>query len=585
MKNTFKKNNTEILASSSCRGFFWKKKEINKLFSHSLIEKYELNELTANILSTRDINEEKYEDFVNPKIKNLLPNPSNIIDLDKATDIIFAYILKKKKVGIIGDYDVDGISSTALFCKFFDILEHPYEIYIPDRIKEGYGPNVNALIELSKRNCDLIITLDCGTTATESINYIIDKGIMVIVVDHHQQAGEIPKCPIINPNRVDDTSGLNNLAAVGVTFLLLVSINRKLNESNLVKNNKEINLINLLDLVALGTICDVVPLDLLNRTFVTQGLKIFNEMKNIGLRVLCSYLNLTNRIDEYHVGFVIGPKINACGRIGKALRGVELLLSKDSTNAEVISDELNNLNLQRQKIERNVENQALNMINDKDKIICVSGVNWHPGVLGIVASKLTERFMKPTIVISKNNNLCSGSARSVGNFNIGEFISRAFSDGILEGGGGHRMAGGLKIKSEKIELFQNYINSQEFNITLDINREFDEFIEINILNKNFYNSVNALAPFGMSNPKPKFCLQNCFVKFPRLVGNNHISCFLSDIYGNVVKAIAFRANDNEVGQNLFGNNGKLITVICSLSINSWEGKDEIQLIIEDVIIV
>ncbi len=584
MKNTFKKKNKEIFTSPSCKGYFWKKKEINKHFTYNLIKKYKLNELTANILSTRGINEEKYENFIQPKIKNLLPNPSKIKDLDKATEKILNNIFTKKKVGIIGDFDVDGISSTALLCSFFDALEHPYEIYIPDRIKEGYGPNINALLELSNKNCDLIITLDCGTTAHESINYIIEKGIKVIVVDHHQQADEIPKCLVINPNRIDDTSGLKNLAAVGVTFLLLVSINRKLNESDLRTKKKKVNLLNFLDFVALGTICDVVPLDLLNRTFVTQGLKILNEMKNIGLKSLCSYFNLTKRIDEYHVGFVIGPKINASGRIGKASRGVELLLSKDSRRADIISDELNKLNLQRQKIERKVENQALDMINDKDEIICVSGVEWHPGVLGIVASKLTEKFMKPSIVISENTNLCSGSARSVGNFNIGEFISRAFSDGILEGGGGHKMAGGLKIKSEKIPLFQNYINSKKFNITMDLNKKFEEFIEISFLNINFYESINKLAPFGVCNPKPKFCLQNCFVKFPRLVGNSHISCFLSDIYGNVVKAIAFRANDNEIGKYLFKNNGKLLTMICSININNWEGKDEIQLIIEDIIV-
>ena len=584
MKNTFKNRNKRNFKLSSCRGFVWKKKEINELFTSNLIKKFRLNQLTANIFSTRGISEEKYENFVKPKIKNLLPNPSIIKDLDKSTDVIFSSIIKKKKIGIIGDYDVDGISSTALLCKFFDFLDHPYEIYIPSRTKEGYGPNTNALLELSNKNCELIMTLDCGTTATESINYIVDRGMQVIVVDHHQQADDIPKCLIINPNRIDDTSGLKNLAAVGVTFLLLVSINRKLNETNLGPKNKKINLLNYLDLVALGTICDVVPLDLLNRTFVKQGLKILNEMKNVGLKSLCSYLNLSIPIDEYHVGFVIGPKINASGRIGNALRGVDLLLSKNSTKAEIISDELNNLNLQRQKIESNVENQALGMINDTDKIICVSGVNWHPGVLGIVASKLTERFLKPSIVISKNTNLCFGSARSIGDFNIGEFISKAFSDGILEGGGGHQMAGGLQIKSENIALFQKYINSKNHNITLNKIKEFDEFIEVSILNMNFYNSIKILSPFGRNNPKPKFCLKNCFVKFPKLVGNNHVSCFLSDIYGNIVKAIAFKAHDNELGQNLFENNGKLLVIICSLNKNIWDGREEIQLIIEDLIV-
>lgn len=467
---------------------------------------------------------------------------------------------------------------------FFKYLGISFEYHIPDRVKEGYGPNIAAIEKLFDNGCELIITLDCGTTSNKVIDFCFSRGIEVIVVDHHQQVDKLPNCLVVNPNRIDDNSKLNNLAAVGVTFLLLISINRYLKIKNFYKHLIEPNLIRYLDLVALGTVCDLVQLDILNRALVIQGIKVINETLNQGIKSLLSTSNLDNKVNEYHLGYIIGPKINAGGRIGNSLRGVELLLSDDISYSKFISNELSELNLKRQKIEKNVEDLATMKVDKTENIICVHSEGWHPGVIGIVASKLTDKFSKPSIVISENDQVCKGSARSIGDFNIGHLISEAYQKGILENGGGHKMAGGLSIQRSKLKEFKDFISKRTSKIKLVKRKYFDARVSLNIVDFSFYNQLKRLSPFGPKNPKPKFCFKKCFVKYPKLVGNNHISCFLSDIFGNVVKAIAFKAFDNNLGKILMDNNGKLITVIGMINENEWNGEINLQIQIEDILI-
>ena len=588
MKNKIKANMVNFTSNSvvreSVRGFIWLIKEINSSEVKKLSEKFSIDEFFANILVSREVNSENYKDFNEPKLKNILPNPSIIKDVDASTNLIVEFIIKGKKIGLFGDYDVDGASSTALFGSFFKNLDVPFEYHIPDRIKEGYGPNIQAIEKLFNNGCELIITLDCGTTSNKVIEHCLNKGIKIIVVDHHQQVNKLPNCLVVNPNRIDDNSKLNNLAAVGVTFLLLISVNRCLKLKNFYKNLCPPNLIKFLDLVALGTVCDIVQLDILNRALVIQGIKVINETLNLGIKSLLGSSNLNSSIDENHLGYIIGPKINAGGRVGNAKRGVELLLSHDSSYSKFISDELSDLNIKRQKIEKNVEDLATIKVDKTENIICVHSKGWHPGVIGIVASKLTNKFSKPSIVISENDEICKGSARSIGDFNIGNLISEAFQNGILESGGGHKMAGGLSIKQKKIIEFKDFIKKKTSKVELIKKKYFDAIISISIVDFSFYNQLKKLSPFGPKNRKPRFCFKKCFIKYPKLVGNNHVSCFLSDIYGNIVKAIAFNAYDNKIRKLLMDNNGKLLCIIGTVNENKWNGQLSIQIQIEDVLV-
>ena len=588
MKNKIKTNVNNFGLSSvvreSVKGFIWSIKEINSCEVEKLSKKFSIDEFFANILVSREVNSENYKDFNEPKLKNILPNPSSIKDVDDSTKLIVEFIIKGKKIGLFGDYDVDGASSTALFGSFFKNLGVPFEYHIPDRIKEGYGPNIQAIEKLFDNGCELIITLDCGTTSNKVIEHCLTKGIKIIVIDHHQQIDELPNCLVVNPNRIDDDSKLNNLAAVGVTFLLLVSVNRCLKLKNFYKNLSQPNLIKFLDLVALGTICDIVQLDILNRALVIQGIKVINETLNLGIKSLLSSSNLYSDIDEYHLGYIIGPKINAGGRVGNAKRGVELLLSNDISYSKFISDELSDLNIKRQKIEKNVEDLATIKVDKTENILCVHNEGWHPGVIGIVASRLTDKFSKPSIVISENDQICKGSARSIGDFNIGDLISEAVQNGILESGGGHKMAGGLSIQKSKIKEFKDFIKNKTSKIKLIKKKYFDAYITINIIDFSFYNKLQKLSPFGPKNRKPRFCFAKCFIKYPKLVGNNHVSCFLSDIYGNVVKAIAFKVFDNKIRKLLMDNNGKLLGIIGTVNENKWNGQLSIQIQIEDILV-
>ena len=585
-KNVFKKKNSDnsYLDKISGKGFFWTEKAFNRSDAKKLIDDHDVSMFLATILAGRGINNLNYRKFIDPKLKNSFPNPSLLKDLDRATDEIVNSILKKKKIGIFGDYDVDGATSTSLIGSFLRDLDSPFEYYIPDRIDEGYGPNINALRFLSNKKCELIILVDCGTTANEVIDLAVKEKMKVIIVDHHQQGNLLPKAlSTINPNRHDDKSELTNLSAVGVSFFLIVSVNRKLKKLSFYNKIREPNLFGYLDLVALGTVCDVVKLQGLNRTLVKQGLKVINKTRNIGILSLIESSRIEKEIDEYHLGYILGPRINAGGRVGKSSKGVELLLSENKSHAMIVADELSKFNTERQKIEQKVEELAKEKVSLDEDIICVHGSNWHQGVIGIVAGRLVERYSKPTIVISEDQTMCKGSARSFGNLDIGLLIKKAKEENIIENGGGHKMAAGLSIKLANIQLFKSFLEKYNFKKEKKKNRFFEIKLHLSNVNESLYENIKKLSPYGSGNSKPKFCFNNCFVKSPRLVGNNHISCSLSDIYGNSIRAIAFKAFDNGVGEILMESKGKLVNIIGQITMNTWNGNETIQIQIDDAI--
>ena len=569
----------------SVKGFNWIEKFAEKKKIEEIINNYSLNYFLAKAVVCRDIGLDSIKNFFDPKIKNIIPNPSSLLGIDNATKEIVSRIVNNKKIGFFGDFDVDGITSTAIFCLFFKELELQFDYYIPDRINEGYGPNTTAIEKLyNDSNCDLIVTLDCGITSSEVLNNAKKKGIDIIVVDHHKQSKELPDAvSIINPNQNNDNSKLYNLAAVGVTFMLLISVRRELLKINFFPKQKIPNLIEYLDLVALGTICDVVPQDIYNRSILTTGLKVFNQTKNKGIKSLINISGLEGKhIDEGHLGFFIGPRINAGGRLGDPNLGVELLLSDDEIRTSLLAEKLNDLNSKRKKIEKKIEIEAIDLVDEKDNIVCVHNMNWHPGVIGIVASRLVDRFLKPVIVISEDEQSCKGSCRSIGEFDIGEAVNLAYELGILKKGGGHKMAAGLTIKKERIDDFKTFLKSYKLD-KFNKNKYYDFQIRLSSINKKLYQDLKKLGPFGSRNPKPTILIKDCFFKFAKMVGNNHVSCLLSDMYGNTIKAISFKANENKLGRHLLKNNGKKHDVLGNLDSNYWNGESKLQIQIVDII--
>ena len=364
--------------------------------------------------------------------------------MEKTTSRIYQAINKKEKIGIFGDYDVDGASSTALLGNYFKIIKQNFEIYIPDRQSEGYGPSIKSFKKLINKKVNLIITVDCGTMSFKAIEYANSNNIDVIVLDHHQSEINLPKAfSVINPNRVDDNSKLNYLCAAGVCFMTLISINALLRKSNWFVENKinEPDLLNFLDLVSLGTICDVVPLVGLNRAIVKQGLKIFNLKKNLGLKTLIDICKIESKTSTYHLGYIIGPRINAGGRVGKCSHGANLLLNKNPRESFQLATELEMFNSERKKLEKDLLNAVLNTVskNINDPVLVLQGNNWHEGIIGIIASRIKEKFNKPTVIISINNDTGKASARSIIGFDIGAVILSALQNNLLIKGGGHKM--------------------------------------------------------------------------------------------------------------------------------------------------
>ena len=554
-------------------------------------ETFSLDEITSKLLSTRNIKKEEINSFLNPSIKNFLPNPNSLIDMEKSTLRTVKAIINEEKIGIFGDYDVDGASSTALLGNYFNELNLNYEIYIPDRKKEGYGPTIKSFKELIRKKVKLIFTVDCGTLSFEAINFAKENGIDVIVLDHHQSEIKLPKAfAIINPNRLDDKSNLQYLCAAGVSYMFLVSLNRELRSKNWFNkiNINEPNLINYLDLVSLGTVCDVVPLVGLNRAIVKQGLKIIKSKKNLGLKTLLDICKIESNPSIYHLGYLLGPRINAGGRVGKCSHGANLLLNKDPKNSFKLASELDQYNKERQLLEKDLLQKILNETKDysDDPVLILSGSNWHEGIIGIVAARLKDKFNKPVIIISLDGNTGKASARSIVGFDIGSVIIAATQENILLKGGGHKMAGGFSIKVENIEKLKDFVFRKFKKINMDLAAErpllLDSIISSSAVNLEFFKKVAILSPFGSGNPEPKFIIEDVKTINGKIVGEKHVKSVLIGGDGAIIKCIAFNAIENNIGSYLLKKNDKLFNIAGKLSLNEWKGQSNVEFIIDDI---
>ncbi len=575
----------------SLSGKNWILKSFNEDDIKYLKDNFSLDEITSKLLCIRKINKEDIKTFLNPSIKNYLPNPNNLIDMKKSVLRCMEAIINNDKIGIFGDYDVDGATSTAILGNYFSELKLKYEIYIPDRKKEGYGPSTKSFEYFKKKNVNVIFTVDCGTLSFEAIDFAKKNEIDVIVLDHHQSEIKLPNAfSIVNPNRFDEKSNLQNLCAAGITFMFLVSLNRELRLTKWFEKNKlqEPNLIDYLDLVSLGTVCDVVPLTGLNRALVKQGLKIIKSKKNLGLKTLLDICKIDANPSIYHLGFVLGPRINAGGRVGKCSHGANLLLEKDPKNTFKLAIELDQYNKERQILEKELLEEIINKAkeNIKDPVLILSGTNWHEGVIGIVAARLKDKFNKPVIIISINGDLGKASARSIVGFDIGSVIISATQKKILEKGGGHKMAAGFSIKIGNIDKFREFVFQKFKSINQDLSRAkpflLDSVIAPSAVNIDFYKKIDLLSPFGSGNPEPKFVIEDLKTINGKIVGEKHVKSLLLGKDGSKIKSIAFNALDNDFGAYLLKKNNKSFNIAGKLSLNEWRGQSNVEFIIDDI---
>ena len=576
---------------SSVSGKNWLFKKFNSSDVTKFTENFSLTEIVAKLLSIRKKNIDDIALFLDPKIKNLLPNPLHLKDMKSAIERTYKSIIKSELIGIFGDYDVDGASSTALLARYFLSINLKIQTYIPDRQTEGYGPNNLGFNNLISNGAKIIFTVDCGTLSFGPINFAQKLNVDVIVLDHHQSDVKLPEaCAIVNPNRYDDTSELNYLCAAGVCFVFLVALNKKLRDENWFKNNNinEPNILNFLDLVSLGTVCDVVPLIGLNRAIVKQGLKIIKKRSNLGIKTLYDLCNIESQPTTFDLGFRLGPRINAGGRVGKASHGAELLISNDPEKTYQIALDLDKSNKERQAIELMLSEQINLEVKNyhNHPVLVMSGNNWHEGIIGIVASRIKEKYNKPTILISLQQNIGKGSARSVVGFDIGSQIIKAVQCGILQKGGGHKMAGGFILKKENIPTFRDFLikNFEKSNInsSASTNLYLDSIIAPSALNEVFFDEINCLAPFGSGNSEPKFVIENIKVISANIVGNNHIKLVLSGKDGTVFKSLAWNAINTPLEPFLNNKNRKRINIAGKIHLNQWRGERKVEFMIEDI---
>jgi len=600
---------------TSILGRNWHQKNYDERHALSILQRFEISEVLSNLLSAREISLGEIENFLEPKIKTSLPDPFELNDMEKAVAHVIAAIHARKKITIFADYDVDGATSSALLKRFFREAGVNADIYIPDRVLEGYGPNSQALLNLKKSGTDLVITLDCGTVAFKPLEDAAAVGLEIIVIDHHLGVLEKPQSiAVINPNLLDEKFPHKNLCAAGVTFLFVVAINKKLREENFYAQKKEPNLLNLLDLVALGTVCDVMSLTGLNRAFVAAGLKILKQRKNLGLREICDLAGLDEEPSAYHLGFVIGPRINAGGRVGKSDLGATILSSEDEEEVKAIAQQLETFNKQRKEIEVQVLEEAVKSLESgpltrsategwaggfskNDPIIFAVAKNWHQGVIGIVASRLKDLYNKPVAVIAIDDEGKKGKAscRSISGIDFGGEILKARLEGLLIEGGGHAMAGGFSVAPEKIselhQFFCKNLAQKVEEISAQKNAEFDIALDLAQVNLDLLKELAKLEPFGVGNMRPKFLLRNVVKVKANLVGQTaeHISCVFSSKsvlgFNGQIQAIAFRSNKTPLGEMLLDPKfTKPINLVGTLNINAWMGSEKVQMIIEDVLI-
>lgn len=555
----------------------------------AMAQRHGLPDIVARVMAARGVALDDVESFLNPTLRAELPDPSSLKGMAEAVDRLSRAIRHGETIGLFADYDVDGATSAALLSRFIAAVGGKSILHVPDRILEGYGPNAEALAGLKRRGAGVVVTLDCGIVAFDVLEQTAESGLDVVVVDHHMADPSLPRAiAVVNPNRVDETGALGHLAAVGVTFLVVIALNRALREAGWFASRREPDLMSWLDLVALGTVCDVVALEGLNRAFVSQGLKVMARRGNPGLRALASVAKIEQRPEAYHLGFVFGPRVNAAGRVGDADLGARLLSTEDDAEAARIAQALDQHNDARKEIEAQVQAEAVAQAEQADPdtpILVVAGDGWHPGVIGIVAGRLRERFNRAACVIALDGETGKGSGRSVKGLALGPAVIAAHQTGLLVGGGGHAMAAGFTVERDKLDDFRRFL-AERFAAELAgeplvATVSLDGVLAPAGAKRRVYDALAKLGPFGSGNPEPHFAISGAKIARADVVGQNHVRCILTGADGGKLKGIAFRAMDGDLGPALLNHGGRALHIAGQLRADDWQGREDVQLFIED----
>ncbi|CAH2401347.1 Single-stranded-DNA-specific exonuclease recJ [Mesorhizobium ventifaucium] len=577
----------------SASGVSWEHRltERQDMIALAIAQGYGVPDIVARVLAGRGVSAEQTERFLDPTIRDLLPDPASLTDMGKAAARIAGAVVAREKVAIFGDYDVDGAASSALLKRFLTHFSVPAEIYIPDRIFEGYGPNPEAMRELVSRGATLIVTVDCGTNSAVSIDAANAAGADVVVLDHHQLGGPLPAAvAVVNPNREDDLSGQGHLCAAGVVFLALVQTGKILRGR--LPDAAPPDLLGLLDLVALATVCDVVPLTGVNRAFVVKGLQIARQQRNEGLAALARVSRIGEPVSTFHLAYLIGPRINAGGRIGDAALGSRLLATDDPVEARTIAETLDRLNQERQQMElemlaaARVEADAELAGGNGPAIVVTASSNWHSGIVGLLASRLKDHARRPAFAIAFNaNGVGTGSGRSVSGFDLGRLVREAAIAGLIVKGGGHGMAAGITVERAKLgalrAFFEERAAAEVFRLQGEESLAIDGALAAEGATLGLLDALEKAGPFGAGHVAPVFALPRHRLADARPVGTNHIRAELQSESGGRIQAIAFRATDTALGEFLFKNRGKPVHVAGSLSGNHWNGNRTVQFRIVD----
>jgi single-stranded-DNA-specific exonuclease len=581
--------------AKSVSGRRWVPRLRDERLAEAISQRHELPEILARVMAARGVALDDAEAFLNPTIRSLMPQPSALRDMEKGAQRIADAIVTKTKIGIITDYDVDGVSSGAIFRMFLKSVGSDASIHVPDRLTEGYGPSEFAVKSLKNQGCELLLTLDCGVLAHDPLAHAAELGLTTIVVDHHQASEILPEAyAVINPNRQDDVSGLGYLCAAGVVMILVATINKLLRaQGHYTPERPEPNMLQWLELVALATVCDVVPLRGLNRAYVTQGLKIMSRRENLGLAQLSDIARLKRSPDVYALGFVIGPRLNAAGRIGHAELALELLTTGDKGRANQLAQELELLNRQRQAIELRVVDSAVLQAEaalGKERqasVLVVTNDSWHPGVVGLAASRLKDRYQLPSFVLASDpkTGLASGSGRSIVGVDIGAAIRDAHGAGIIVKGGGHAMAAGLTVEIARLAALREFLEEKlasSVSGAAENTLLIDGALSATGATLDLIELLEQAGPYGSAHPSPMFAFPAHKVVYADPAGSDHIRCTLAAPDGTRIKAIAFRAMGTELGEMLLSERKLPLNIAGRLTIDEWGAKRVPSIQIEDV---
>ncbi len=552
-----------------------------------------LGEPLARALASRGVGEDQGESYLSPTLRGLFPDPSSFADMDKAAEILVDAIVRKRPCAVFADYDVDGATSAAQLVRYFRALDAELSIYVPDRLAEGYGPSPAAFRRLKAEGAELVVTVDCGAAAHDALEAAAEMGLEVVVIDHHLMRGtQPPAAALVNPNRPDCVSGQGVLAAAGVTFVLLAALNRRARALGLFDTRPEPDLRQWLDLAALGAVCDVTQLVGFNRALTSQGLKVMSAWGNPGLKALLEVAGGKGPATTFHAGFMLGPRINAGGRVGRSDLGARLLSTDDPDLARELAQELDALNLTRKQVEQDTLEEAVRWIEQRSNLdpdapaLVVAGQGWHPGVVGIVASRLRERYRKPTIVIGLDEaaNVGKGSGRSQPGVNLGRAVQAAFDEGLLLAGGGHAMAAGLTIRPDVIPEFRAFLAerlAEESAAAFAADAlEIDALISPSGADRALWTEFQRMTPFGPGNPEPMFAMAQVRIERAMAVKGGHVRCTLVDSNGTKIRAVAWRSGDTDLGRRLLAGDGTL-HVVGKLKPDDWSGREGVELEIED----